>query len=346
MYNVGVIGAGSFGTAIANLLAENQKVLLQIRNKETFDKIVATRKVKVHTLHENVIPINDLEEFCHKCNVIYPMVDSNNFRSMCQSMRQFLKPYHIIIHGTKGLSVKDTSILDTNVDTISISRESVQTMSEVLLDETIALRIGCLSGPNLSTELAEKLPAAAVIASRFNEVINVGRTTIRSDRFKIYGSHDVIGVEIAGVLKNILAIAAGISSGLNLGENSKALLITRGLGEIIKLGTAFGSDSKAFMGVAGIGDLIATCSSSKSRNFTLGFNLAQGKKTQQILDEMQDTVEGIFTTKIAQGLSNHYKLETPIISTVYNVLFKDQNIKEALEYLMSHDFGAEEDYLY
>ena len=341
---VGVIGAGSFGTAIANVLAENQPVLLYVRNVEKMKVIEDARECKGQKLNDHITLTNDLPSFFEECILIYPMVDSQNFREMCKSMRPYLRPDHVLIHGTKGLSVNPPEGYET-MENPTLKREHIHTMTEVIRQETNVLRVGSLSGPNLSKELAAKKPAATVIASRFSEVIELGKLSLKNNRFRVYGSHDVLGVELAGVLKNIMAIASGISTGLDMGENARAMLLTRGLGEMIRLTKALGSDAKAFFGMAGIGDLMATCASSKSRNYTIGFLLAQGNTLTESIEILNDTAEGIRTTQTAYALCQNYKVRAPIISAMYDILYKDSNIPETLGALMSLESNEDVDFL-
>lgn len=341
---VGVIGGGSFGTAIANILAENNLVLFYIRNPETIKKIKETGVHRGHQISNNIEITNDPAYLCENCTLIYPMVDSKSFRKMCQQFNPLLKPQHVVIHGTKGLSVTPPEDFD-KMDVPKLSREHIHTMTEVIRQETNVLRVGCLSGPNLSAELAQKKPAATVVASRFDEVIEMGKETIRTDAFRVYSSDDVLGVELAGVLKNVMAIASGILEGLDLGINARSMLITRGLGEMIKLGKALGSKTTAFAGVAGIGDLIATCSSSRSRNFTVGNKLSKGGSLESVMGEMNEVVEGVRTTKTAYALAQHYKVHVPIIEAMYNILYKGMSIEEAFKYLMTHGYDVDADFL-
>ncbi len=178
-----------------------------------------------------------------------------------------------------------------------ISRSDVKTMSEVILEESVVVRVGCLAGPNLADELAQGQPSATVVASRFNEVILAGQKLLRTDRFQVYGSNDLIGIELSGALKNIIAIASGALTGLGLGENSRGFLISRGMVEMIYLGKVLGGNTQAFLGLAGIGDLVTTCSSQLSRNFTVGYRLAKGESLDSITESMEETAEGINTVK-------------------------------------------------
>ncbi len=330
---VGVIGAGSFGTAIANLLAENQKVYIFSRRKEAVKEINEQRLHRNYAIHENVTAVDDREFICEKCSLIFPMVAAINFSEMIDAFAPYLGPHHVLIHGTKGLN-----LIAKEEAPEKISREEIQTMTEVILARSNVLRVGCMSGPNLAAELAEKKPAATVIASRFDEVIELGKAALRSQRFRVYGSHDVLGVELAGVLKNIMALSSGMHAGLELGENARAMLLTRGLNEMVRLGQKMGSNASAFFGIAGIGDLIATCSSSKSRNFTVGYRLAKGQELDFILEDMNDTAEGINTAKVARLLARNYEMELPIMQAVYEILYEGKSIDQSIRELMLHPF--------
>jgi len=336
-FNVGVIGAGSFGAAVANILAENNKVLLFSRRQSAVDAINSTGMYRTTKMHENIEAIADRELLCKQCDILYPMVAAVNFSEMIDAFSPFLEPHHILIHGTKGLN-----IIDPQHDSReTLSRADIQTMTEVILERSKVLRVGCMSGPNLAAELNEKKPAATVIASRFDEVIKVGQETLRSERFRVYGSHDVLGVELAGVLKNIMALSSGMHAGLDLGENARAMLLTRGLNEMVRLGQAMGSNASAFFGVAGIGDLIATCSSPKSRNYTVGYRLAKGEELNAILEDLNDTAEGLHTAKVTSRLGKHYKLELPIMDAVYQIIYEKKDILESISELMTHPFDQD-----
>jgi glycerol-3-phosphate dehydrogenase (NAD(P)+) len=341
---VGVIGAGNFGSVVANLLARQRKVLLYARDEEVIQRILQTRENRGHTMHANVTPTSDLALLAQHCDIIFPIVPSAHFRSMMKHLSHHLHPYHILIHGTKGFDV--TLPKDQTIDTMpTLDRSMVKTISEVIQEESVAVRVGCLAGPNLSKELAEGHPAATVIASHFNEVINIGKRLLRNDNFQVYGNNDVVGVELAGVLKNIIAIAAGALSGMGYGENAKGLLVSRGMVEMIYLGRALGGNTKAFLGVAGIGDLVTTCNSSLSRNFTVGYRLAKGETLHEILASTDEIAEGINTVKIAKKCADHYKVRAPITSTLYHVLFEDMTVKKALEYLMRYPLNVDIDFL-
>ncbi len=340
---VGVIGAGSFGTAVSNLLAENSKVLLYTRSPERAEKMRRERSSGGQRLHDQVEITESLHEVADQCFLIFPIVPSENFAAMIGELAAFLRPDHLLIHGTKGLYVESGT--DRLQSDSKLSRKHVLTMTELILRETVVLRVGCLHGPNLAYEIADGLPAATVIGSRFDEVINEGKQALRSGRFQVYGSYDVLGIELAGVLKNILAIGSGMVRGLELGENARALLMTRGLSELIHLGKILNIDPRAFLGLAGIGDIIATCSSPLSRNYTVGFRLAKGEKLENILESMEETAEGVHTVQVALGLANAYSVSTPIIAMLHRILFEDLPASDGLQRLMSYRISRDVDFI-
>ncbi|MFM7850389.1 MAG: NAD(P)H-dependent glycerol-3-phosphate dehydrogenase [Flammeovirgaceae bacterium] len=227
---VGVIGAGNFGTVVANLLALNRNVLLYARDEKVVHHIHHRKENRGHQLQANITATNDLREVAEKCDVVFPMVPSQHFRQMMRKLSPFLHPYHLLIHGTKGFDIK-LQKGETIESVPTLNRKQVKTMSEVIREESVVVRIGCLAGPNLSKELAQRQPAATVVASPFDEVIQIGKRLLRNERFQVYENRDLVGVEIAGVLKNVIAIASGALSGLGYGENAKGLLVKSRTGE-------------------------------------------------------------------------------------------------------------------
>lgn len=217
----------------------------------------------------------------------------------------------------------------------TLTRAHVKTMSEVIQEESIVHQIGCLAGPNLSWELDQGQPAATVVASPLEIVIAQGRQLLRSDYFQVYSSTDLLGVELCGVLKNIMAVGAGCLSGLGYGENAKSLLVSRGIVEMVHIGRAMGASVQPFIGLAGLGDLVATCTSSLSRNYTLGYRLAQGTTARQLM-QSTETAEGIHTVKTIRSLLNYYQMRAPITEAIYRVLFEDLAVPEAIHYLMKY----------
>ena len=342
---VGVIGAGSFGLAITNILAENSKVILYARRKEVVDEINLKRTYNGHKMHENVLAINDLKSLAEQCRVIFPIVPSANFREMIVSLAPYLYPYHILIHGTKGLDASKAFFEETDDRSEILTRDHVRTMSEIIIEETVVMRVGCMSGPNLSKELAAKQPSGTVVASHFDEVIKEGQRLLKSDRFQVYGNKDIIGIELAGVLKNILAIASGALSGLGYGDNARGMLISRGLVELIYVGKMLGGNTEAFIGLAGIGDIVTTCSSSLSRNYSVGYRLAKGETIAQVMGSINEVAEGVKTVQIVKKLADHYGVRAPITESLYKVIYQDLTVQEALSLLMKLPLNIDIDFL-
>ena len=336
---VGVIGTGNFGTALANLLAEKcNRVLLYARSKQKALKLNQTRKNGYHEIADNVEIITDVSFLAEKCNLIFPIVPSINFREMMKNLSPYLKPYHVLIHGTKGF---DFNKSNKSINPLKESIIQIFTMSEVIRQESSVVRIGCIAGPNLSKEIAAKMPAASVIASEFDEVINLGQKYLKSDRFLVFGSNDLMGTELCGILKNIIAVGAGTIEGMKLGENAKALFITRGMVEMVEIAKAMGGQVEPFLGLAGIGDLIATCSSSLSRNYTVGFRLATGEKLSEIIHSMREVAEGIKTINIIHEWSINYPIRIPITETLYKIIHQEITVEEAHSYMMKFPFTSE-----
>ena len=342
---VGVVGTGSFGTAVAKLLSHNTEVLIYGRQEELVQVI---NKDRYHPglnikLAENIKATNDLQEVAERCNLIFPIVPSEGFREMMKSFSPFLHPYHLLIHGTKGFDLYN--LRQGEMPNGKITRESVCTMSEVIRQESVVVRVGCLSGPNLAREINEGQPTATVIGSKFDEVVNQGKKVLSSRHFQVFGTYEILGAELAGALKNIIAIGSGILGGLGLGKNIQALLITRGLMEMIYFGKAFGASPKPFVGTAGIGDLVCTATSSDSRNYTFGYQMGQGKRVEDILADMPEVAEGVRTLKIAKFLADHLKLHVPITQMLYRAVYEGYDMRQAIEFLMRYPYYVDVDFM-
>lgn len=335
----GVIGSGSFGTAIANLIATNEQVLLYSRNAELVEKINKSRRHQGVDLHDNVLAVNSLQEVAERCSLIFPIVPSGSFRSMMKDLSPYLHPYHLLIHGTKGFDIREPNAGEKT------GRRHIRTMSEVIKEESVVVRIGCLSGPNLAKEIMAGQPTATVIASHFQEVVERGKNSLNSRRFQVFGSAELLGAELAGALKNTIALGSGILGGLGMGKNIQALLITRGLNEMISFGKAMGATPRAFVGTAGIGDLICTATSEDSRNFTFGKRMGSGETIEEIKESMPELAEGLRTLKIAKELADFYKLHVPITQMLYRVMYEDLKIETAIEFLMRYPYDIDVDFL-
>ncbi len=342
---VGVVGAGSFGTAIANLLAENSPVIIYARKSEVIDAINTERSNRGQAMHENVVATGEIEHLCTECKLIFPSVPSANFRQMMVDFSPYLQPDHILIHTTKGFDLAEIKEEQLFEEDFKLKPKQLFTMSEVIRQESNVMRIGCLSGPNLAREIANLQPAATVIASRFEEVVREGQFAIRSKRFQAYASNDLIGVELGGILKNTMAIAAGGIRGLGFGQNALSFLISRGLGEIIRLGNALGAEKEAFLGLAGVGDLVATCTSELSRNFTVGRRIATGEALAHIIETSDEVAEGIKTVSICKKLAEPLDIRLPIVETIYKVLFTELTAADGLGRLMEYRRGTDVDFM-
>lgn len=328
---------------MSNLIAQNTDVLLFTRQAETVTQINQQHQLDGIDMSKRIRATNDYEELAATCDLIMPFVRSDNFRSMMRTLAPHLHPYHILIHGTKGFDVPSLKMED--MDNVELTRKDVSTMSEVILQESVVVRVGCLSGPNLAQEIIEGQPTATVIASRFEEVIKLGKRALNSRRFHVFGSGDITGAELAGALKNIIAIASGILGGLGMGKNIQALLITRGLVEMITFGKVMGSSNRAFFGTAGIGDLVATATSNKSRNYTFGYRMGQGESMETIANTMPELAEGLRTLKIAKKLAQTYQLKVPIHEMLYRVVYEGFDIKRAIEFLIRYPYDVDVDFL-
>lgn len=342
---VGVLGAGSFGTAIANLLAANSEVLLFSRRPDIVEKINTNHSHLGIDLSPRITATNDLTDLARQCTLIFLIVPSNSFREMVRAIAPHLRPHHIVIHGTKGFDLSGIPEEELDKPGLSLTRQQVRTMSEVILEESSVVRVGCLSGPNLAAEIIAGQPAATLVGSRFKEVIQAGQMALNSKKFHVFGSYDMLGAELAGALKNIIALGSGVLGGLGLGRNIQGLLIARGLAEMVYFGKSLGASSHAFIGVAGIGDLVATATSTNSRNYTFGTRLAKGETVAQIRATMPELAEGVRTLHIAHHLARQYKLHVPITDMLYAVVFEQYSVDKALHYLMTYPYAIDVDFM-
>ena len=340
---IGVIGAGNFGLAIANLLAINHDVLLWTRRESKVLEINSTHRFHNINIDTRVQATTSIKTISEQSRLLFFIVPSEHFRQIIRQASPYLRPLHIVIHGTKGLDI-DESIESKNIYR-NIRKRHISRMSEVIQQETNVLRVGCLSGPNLAKEIHEGQPTATVVASDYDEVISAGQAALNSDRFFVFGSHDLVGAEYAGTFKNIIALGSGLLAGRGLGRNMQAMLITRALHEVIYLGKELGSTSRAFLGTAGIGDIIATSLSTDSRNFQVGFKFAQAASLDQILGDMDEVAEGLRTLKIAFYISRNYKKHTPIIDTIFAIFYKGLSLDTAIEGLMKYPYAQDVDFL-
>lgn len=322
---VSVLVAGSWGTALASVLADNGKeVLLWSRNEEQVaeinEKHTNSRFLKEISLSPSIIATHSLQDAVQDADAIIMVVPSSGMREVASRIRPFLKKDTLIIHATKGF------------ETGTLKR-----MTEVLADELPEMdpkRFVVLSGPSHAEEVICKMPTTVVVAAEDIEAAEAAQDLLITRYFRVYTNPDVTGVEVGGALKNIIGLGAGLTDGLDFGDNAKAALVTRGLAEITRLGTAMGANPLTFAGLAGIGDLIATCTSKHSRNWRAGNKLAKGIPLDDVLKEMGMVVEGVKTTKAAYDLAQRYEVTMPITNELHNVLFEGKSPQLAAGDLM------------
>jgi glycerol-3-phosphate dehydrogenase (NAD(P)+) len=322
--SVAVIGGGAFGTVLAQCASRNSaQVRVWVREEDRARQINSTRQNPDYfpdfQLTERVRAYSDLERvFEGGVQAVIWALPSSACRSQARALARYFRGDEVVIHATKG-----------------IEEGTLKRISEILAEELPIRRIGVLSGPNLAHEIAKGEPAATVIASAYDEVTDAGQELLSTDRFRVYSARDVIGVEWAGTLKNILAIASGALDSLKYGWNARSMLITRGLAEMVRFGMVMGADQSTFLGLAGVGDLLATCSSPLSRNYRVGFRLAQGEKLPAILKELGSTAEGVRTTESVARYAREHKIDMPLTYAVEKLLQNDAPIQEILKKLMS-----------
>lgn len=340
---VGVIGAGNFGTAISMLLSKNTEVLLYSRQSEVVENINRYHRHLSNELSDNIIGIGDIEKICTTCDILFIAVPSKEFLNLLKSCNTFLTPRHIVIHCIKGFEIRKGP-----AHLYEISRFEnlpIRTMSEVLQRETNVVRIGCLSGPNLSSEILRGLPAATVIASSYDEVIKVGKELLNQPNFKVFGSHHLKGTEIAGALKNIIAIASGLVNGQKLGKNLEAIILTKGIREVLVIGKSLDILPNAFLGLAGIGDLIATATSKQSRNYYFGFQIGESKNIDHVISQNEDLIEGVTTTEIIYNYCIKMGLDCPIVQMVYDVIFNKIEVEKAVSNIYESNADDDVDFM-
>lgn len=325
MSKIAVIGAGSWGTTVAIQLAfkENYKTVLWVYEKEVYDQI---RKLKqnVKYLPGVFIPDQleitmDLKEAVENAHFIFSVVPSHVVRSLMERIKTYLSKEQIIVTLTKGIEN----------DTLLRMSEVIHEVTGIDYDNIVAL-----SGPSHAEEVSRGIPTAIVSACNKIKNAELIQQLMSSATLRIYSSEDIIGVEIGGAVKNVIAIASGICDGAGFGDNTKAALITRGLVEISRLGMALGANASTFAGLSGMGDLIVTCMSKHSRNRFVGEQIGKGKKLQEVLENMDMVAEGVKTTKSVYQLMQKLNIEMPISQKVYEVLFEDKDPIEEVTNLM------------
>ena len=332
MSHIGVIGAGAWGTALAKHLAQKGfPVQLWAYEREVVDAINAT--------HENsrflpgvVLPpalrvTNSLVQAAEGCEGVVFAVPSHVARSVLQQLAPVLPDQAPIISATKGVEE----------DTLKLITQVMEDVFPPARHQSIMV----LSGPSFATEVSQGQPTALCLAGKDAVLVNRFQSVLMSPVLRIYADHDVVGVQLGGALKNVMALAAGVVDGLGLGHNTRAALITRGLAEMVRLGAAMGADSRTFYGLSGVGDLVLTCTGVLSRNHMVGVRLGQGERLETILNGMHAVAEGVRTARAAQGLAYRHRVEMPIVQEINAVLFEGKSCRRAVTDLMEREAKAE-----
>ncbi|HSS95919.1 MAG TPA: NAD(P)H-dependent glycerol-3-phosphate dehydrogenase [Terriglobales bacterium] len=335
MSRIAIIGAGAWGTALSIVLGRKNKhdVRLWAREPQVRQAISASRSNEIflpgQIVPENVFVTGEVSEAVLDAEIIISVMPSQHCRNLFQQMAPLLKPHTFIVSATKGL--EETTLL-----------RMTQVISEILEERGLKLRLGALSGPSFAAEVARGDPAAVAIASTDDKLAERIQQEFSDPRFRVYRNEDVIGVELGGALKNVIAIAAGVCHGLNFGHNSIAALITRGLAEMTRLVVACGGRQETMFGLAGLGDLVLTCTGDLSRNRSVGVELGRGRKLGEIIAGMHGSVaEGVFTTNAAIGLARARSVEMPITEQMHAILHNDKSPRDAIHELMTRRATSE-----
>lgn len=328
---VAVVGAGSWGTVVASIVSENADCVLWARRPELAEALDRRHENPDYLagvpLPETLRGTSSLDEAVGGADVVVMGVPSHGYRAVLEQAVPFIGPETPVVSLAKG-----------------VEQGTLKRMTEVtaeVLQGHRRDRIGVLTGPNLAREVAAGQPAASVVAFPDGECAGMLQRLFMTPRFRVYTNPDVVGCETAGALKNVMAIATGMASGLGYGDNARAALITRGLAELTRLGVALGADPLTFLGLAGIGDLVATCTSEQSRNRTVGFELGRGRRLDDIVSEMRMVAEGVKSTRAVLDLAARHRVEVPIADQVGAVLYDGRSPDEVVPALMGREAKPE-----
>lgn len=329
---IGVIGAGAWGTALSLLLADKgHEVTLWMYEKDLAEEASRTRINRVYlpgfALPPSITVTSSLEEAVKNRPIILSVVPSHTARPVAKQFSPFLSKDAIIISASKGIEI-----------------DSLMPLSDVFKDVLPAQHhrnLCFLSGPSFAKEVAQKMPTAVALASYDAAAGKRAQTAFSNAYFRVYTNADVIGVEMAGALKNVVAIAAGVLEGMGFGYNTMAALLTRGLAEMARLGKAMGGDTTTFSGLAGMGDLVLTCTGGLSRNRTLGVRLGKGEKLDAIMNGATTVAEGVRTARAARDLARRYRIEMPVVEEVYQLLYEGKDPKHTVASLMNRELKGE-----
>jgi glycerol-3-phosphate dehydrogenase (NAD(P)+) len=325
---VAVIGAGSWGTTVAHLCAKNVPTTLWARRDEVAAEVREEHRNSTYLAGYDLTPslhaTSSLEEAVRAADLLVMGVPSHGMRETAKELSTFLRPWVPVVSLSKGLE-QGTRLR----------------MTEVLAEELPGRPHGLLTGPNLAKEILAGDAAASVIAMEDQSIAASLQGVFASDLFRVYTNHDVVGCEVAGALKNVIAIASGMADGLGTGDNTRAAVITRGLAELTRLGCAMGGEQQTFSGLAGMGDLIATCISTQSRNRYVGEQLGKGRSIDEIIAEMSMVAEGVKTSKVVIELGKEHGVSLPIAESVYGVVHEGMTAADAYRGLLGRNISSE-----
>ncbi|HBW84515.1 MAG TPA: NAD(P)H-dependent glycerol-3-phosphate dehydrogenase [Gammaproteobacteria bacterium] len=322
MSEVAVIGGGSFGTVIANIIAANgHAVHFWMRSESLVSQVNMQHEnpeyLPGYSLGERIVATQDMAKAVTDSSVVFVAVPSASFRAVVRQIMKHAAPDVMLVSTTKG-----------------IEADSFMLMSEVLKAEAPKAKIGVLSGPNLATEIAASQLTGSVIASSQEQVRSTIQELLKSDTFRVYTNDDVFGIELGGSLKNIYAIIAGIASALGMGYNTNSMLITRSLTEMARFGREMGADPMTFLGLAGVGDLVVTCSTPMSRNYRIGEALGKGKSLQEAVKEVGQVAEGVNTVRLVAKKAEEKDVHMPLATGLYKILYEHHSIESIIASLM------------
>ncbi len=325
---VGLLGGGSWGATVATLTARNADTKIWARNEKAVEEINNQHTNKKYLpdaeLPKNLLASHTIEEVVKDADVVVMGIPSQNFRFVLEDARPHIRPWVPIVSLSKGLE-----------------NGTQMRMTEIIEMVMPGHPVGVLTGPNLAREIMAGQAAASVIAMVDKTIAEALQKVFRTGLFRVYTNSDVIGCELGGALKNVIAIAAGMGDGAGAGDNTRSAVITRGLAELSRLGKAMGGRPKTFSGLAGMGDLVVTCISPLSRNRHVGVQLGKGRKLDEIIDEMSMVAEGVKTCGVVVELAEKYGIEMPISAEVYRVVHEGSTVKEAFRGLLRHRIGSE-----
>ena len=320
-----MIGGGSFGTVVANIIALNgHDVQFWMRSSDLVNEVNQCHENKQYlpgySLNKRVVATESMADAVTKSSVIFVAVPSSSFREVVKQIAVFAPEEVMLISTTKG-----------------IEPSSFKLMSQVMDEESPKSKIGVLSGPNLAKEIASKHPTGTVIASNIEEIRETVKDILRSDTFRVYTNDDMFGIELGGSLKNIYAIIAGLAASIGMGHNTNSMLVTRALAEMARFGRELGADPMTFLGLAGVGDLVVTCSTPLSRNYRIGQALGEGRSIEQALTEVGQVAEGVNTLRLVKEKADELGVYMPLVNGLYRIVYDNQPIKNIVSSLTLSD---------